>query len=86
MEGPVAPPPENPDHTADGDANQPDQNNEIMPLLVIQLHLLISLQINLLPSSHPTNLHHSSAFNNLFHNSPLHSSLFYIGLSLFCTN
>ena len=64
MEGPAISPPANPDNNVDGDANQPNQNNDnndIMPLLVLQMHLLISLQINLLPSSCPTNLHHSSA-------------------------
>ena len=49
-----------------------------MPLLVLQMDLLISLQINLLLSNHPTNLHHNSPLLiNLFHNSPLHSSLFH---------
>ena len=80
MEGPIVPPPDNPKHNADGNANQLTKAKTTMPLLVLQMHLLISLQINLLPSSHPTSLHHNSPLLiNLFHNSPLHSSLF-------CTN
>ena len=51
---------ENPDHNAEGGANQPDQNNDNNAPLVLQMQLLISLQINLFPNSHPTTLHHNS--------------------------
>ena len=65
MEGPIAPPPGNPMQMAM--LTNLTKTMTTMLLLVLQMHLLISPQINLLPSSHPTNLHH---------NSPLHSSLF----------
>ena len=80
MEGPAMPPAENPNHNVDGDANQANQINDNND------NNVPAGPQNAPPNQSPSQPAPQQPPQHPVPHQPLHSNLFQIGLSLFCTN